>query len=201
MIEPRPRLIVLAGPNGAGKSSAAPAVLRDFAGMATYVNADVIALGLSAFRPDEAAVEAGRVMLRRVDALIERREDFAFESTLAGVTARRLIERAHRAGYESHLFYYWLPDVELAIARVRLRVLAGGHDVPENTIRRRFDRSLHNFSRMYRALVTAWRVYDGSGPEKHRLIAESTRGSLTIHDAALWIQIEHRAFDTNENPP
>jgi predicted ABC-type ATPase len=181
-----PRAIVIAGPNGAGKSSAAPAVLRDFARVTTYVNADVIAQGLSAFDPDAAAFEAGRVMLGRIETLIGRGEDFAFESTLSGVTARRLLTHALVAGYRVHLFYFWMPSVELSIERVRLRVAAGGHDVPEATIRRRFGKSAWNFWHVYRTLVTTWRLYDGSAPAATATIAYGVGDDVVAVDAARW---------------
>lgn len=181
-----PRAIVIAGPNGAGKSSAAPAVLRDFARVTTFVNADVIAQGLSGFDPDAAAFEAGRVMLARIGALVAHGEDFAFESTLSGVTARRLLAQALVAGYRVHLFYFWLPSVELSVERVRLRVAGGGHSVPEATIRRRFGKSLWNFWHVYRTLVTSWRVYDGGAPAATVLVAYGAGNDTVALDAARW---------------
>lgn len=184
-----PRAIVIAGPNGAGKSSVAPSVLRDFARVSTYVNADVIAQGLSAFRPEDAAVEAGRIMLRRLDVLLARREDFAFETTLSGRTARGLIDRARVAGYRTYLFYLWLPRVELSIERVRLRVASGGHDIPEATIRRRFGKSLHNFWYLYRDHVDEWRLYDASQLTMRPLVAEGRDGYVTAMLPDVWDRV------------
>jgi len=194
-----PRAIVIAGPNGAGKSSAAPAVLRDFALVTTYVNADVIAQGLSAFDPAAAAFEAGRIMLARIEGLVQRGEDLAFESTLAGVTARGFLRRARDAGYRVHLFYFWLPAVELSIERVRLRVAAGGHDVPEATIRRRFGKSLRNFWHLYRGLVDEWRLYDASDLAVRPLVAESVHDRITVRLPDVWTRIERTVTSVSDS--
>jgi len=137
-----PQAVVIAGPNGAGKTSAAPDLLQDAVGIDAFVNADVIAQGLAAFSPESAAFVAGRIMLRRIEELARAREDFAFESTLAGRSAHRLLTGLVGVGYDVHIFYLWLPSPDLAVARVRRRVETGGHDVPEPVIRRRFWKSL-----------------------------------------------------------
>lgn len=157
-----PQAVVIAGPNGAGKTSAAPDLLRDAVGIEAFVNADVIAQGLAGFSPQSAAFEAGRVMLRRLHELARERRDLAFESTLAGRSAHGLLTDLVGLGYEVHVFYLWLPSPDLAVARVRRRVQAGGHEVPESDIRRRFWRSLVNFDRLYRPVATTWRLYDNS---------------------------------------
>ena len=126
-----PQVVVIAGPNGAGKTSSAPDLLQEAVGIDAFVNADVIAQGLAAFSPESAAVVAGRIMLRRLRELAQAREDFAFESTLAGPSAHRLLTGLVGVGYDVHIFYLWLPSPDLAVARVRQRVEAGGHDVPE----------------------------------------------------------------------
>jgi predicted ABC-type ATPase len=136
-----PNVIVIAGPNGAGKSTLAPALLRDTFGILEYVNADTIAEGLSAFAPLDASFDAGRVMLGRLHDLAEVEKDFAFETTLASRTyARWLSELKETSGYRVSVIFLWLRDVELAIARVAARVELGGHSIPEETIRRRFER-------------------------------------------------------------
>lgn len=168
----KPQAVVIAGPNGAGKTSAAPDLLASAVGIGAFVNADVIAQGLSGFSPESAAFEAGRVMLQRLDELARDREDFAFESTLAGRAVRGRLLNLVGSGYEVHLFYLWLPTPELAVARVRRRVEAGGHDVPEPVIRRRFWKSLVNFDRLYRPVATSWRLYDGTALARLSLIAE-----------------------------
>lgn len=157
-----PGVVVLGGPNGAGKSTAAPRLLRGSLRVHEFVNADTLAQGLSAFRPEETAVEAGRIMLTRLDYLESQRKSFAFESTLASQTLVRRLARLREHGYGVHIVYLWLPTVELALARVAERVRAGGHDVPTDAVRRRFERGRRNFFALYRPLADSWRLYDGS---------------------------------------
>jgi len=183
----RPQAVVIAGPNGAGKTTAAPRLLHEGVGIDAFVNADVIAQGLSGFSPASAAVEAGRIMLHRLDELAEAGLDFAFESTLAGRSVRgRLLDLiAH--GYAVHAFYLWLPSPDMAVERVRHRVKLGGHDVPEVVVRRRFWRSLVNFDRMYRPTMTSWQLYDASQAPQRPLVAQgSGAGGLTIIGRQTW---------------
>lgn len=188
-----PQVVVIAGPNGAGKTSAAPDLLRDAVGIEAFVNADVIASGLAGFRPESTAFEAGRIMLGRLHALAKRRSDIAFESTLAGRAAYRLLTQLAKDGYQVHIFYLWLRSADLAVARVRGRVRLGGHDVPEADIRRRFPRSLTNFDRLYRPIVTTWRVYDGSAMIGRPLIAHGGRDQDTVVlDSAVWDTIRRQ---------
>jgi predicted ABC-type ATPase len=185
-----PQAVVIAGPNGAGKTSAAPDLLQDAVGIDTFVNADVIAQGLAAFSPESAAFVAGRIMLRRIKDLARAREDLAFESTLAGRSAHRLLTGLVGVGYDVHLLYLWLPSPDLAVARVRRRVETGGHDVPEPVIRRRFWKSLVNFDRLYRPVATTWRLYDNSSLGGRPLIAHGTgaREPVVLNEAT-WLEI------------
>jgi len=151
------------------------------------VNADTIAQGLAGFRADEAAIMAGRVMLDRLDELASKRVDFAFETTLSGRTVRRLLSQFVRTGYAVRLLYLWLPTPDLAVARVRLRVRHGGHDVPEDVIRRRFERSLHNFWFLYRPLATTWQVFDASSADVRTIVARGAGSDTpTVIDADRW---------------
>lgn len=165
-----PQAVVIAG----GKTSSAPDLLQEAVGIDAFVNADVIAQGLAAFSPESAAFVAGRIMLRRIDELARASEDFAFESTLAGRLAHRLLTGLVGVGCDVHIFYLRLPSADLAVARVRRRVEAGGHDVPEPVIRRRFWKSLVNFDRLYRPVTTTWRLYDGSALGGRPLVAHGT---------------------------
>ena len=188
-----PQAVVIAGPNGAGKTSSAPRLLRDATGIDAFVNVDVVAQGLAAFRPQSAAFEAGRVALRRLHELARMRRDLAFESTLAGRSAYRLLQRLIEAGYDVHVFYLWLPSPELAVARVRQRVEAGGHDVPELVIRRRFWRSLINFDRLYRPMATTWRLYDGSILGVRALVAHGEKlGGQVVLDQETWAVVQRQ---------
>lgn len=188
-----PQAVVIAGPNGAGKTSSAPDLLQEAVGIDAFVNADVIAQGLAAFSPESAAFVAGRIMLRRLRELVRAREDFAFESTLAGRSAHRLLTGLVGVGYDVHIFYLWLPSPDLAVARVRRRVEAGGHDVPEPVIRRRFWKSLVNFDRLYRPTATTWRLYDGGVLGGRPLIAHGTGASEpVVLNEATWLEIRKR---------
>lgn len=194
-----PQCVVIAGPNGAGKSSAAPELLKDTAGVATFVNADVIAQGLAAFRPEDVAFEAGRIMLARIGELIEAGENFAFETTLSGRSVARLLTRAMGSGYRVHVCYIWLPSADMAVARVAQRVAAGGHHVREDVVRRRFRRSLANAGKLSMMGAATWRIYDGSGVGPPQLVASASDGGLTIvHDPARWVEIVRGAKEAHD---
>jgi predicted ABC-type ATPase len=159
----RPRIFIIAGPNGAGKTTFAREFLPNEASCPAFVNADLIAAGLSPFKPEAAAVAAGRIMLAQIAAHVRRGESFAFETTLSGRAHARHIPHWRHAGYDVNLWFLRLPNPEAAIARVRQRVLEGGHDVAESVIRRRFDAGLRNFERVYKPVVDRWILYDNSG--------------------------------------
>lgn len=163
------RILVIAGPNGAGKTTFARAFLPEEAHCPRFVNADLIAAGLSPFAPEAAAVRAGRLMLEEIDACIARGESFAFETTLAGRGYLRRIAEWRAAGWHVTLFFLALPTAEAAITRVAKRVLQGGHHVPEDVIRRRFAAGRANFDRLYRFAVDDWMLYDNAGAEPQLL--------------------------------
>ena len=166
-----PSVVVLGGPNGAGKSTAAPRLLRGSLKVDEFVNADTLAQGLSAFRPEDVALQAGRITLERLDALGEQRRHFAFESSLASQSVALRLTGLKADGYTVQVLYLWLPGVDLAIARVAERVRAGGHDVPVEAVRRRYVRGRHNFFTLYRGLADRWRLYDASSVEGPQLVA------------------------------
>lgn len=192
-----PHAVILAGPNGAGKSTLAPRLLADLLSVRTFVNADVIAQGLAGFDPASAAIEAGRVMLRRLDELRRQGADFAFETTLSGLAHQRTIRDLHASGYTTHRIYLWLPSAETAVERVRIRVRLGGHDVPEADVRRRYFRSVRNFERVYRPMVTGWRVYSAVADRIETapmLIARGTRDVVEdLRVARAWEQLLRQA--------
>lgn len=163
MNEAKPQVVIIAGPNGAGKSTLAPFVIRDAFGLVEYVNADPIALGLSAFDSASMSLQAGRLMRDRLHGLAEHRSNLAFETTLASRSYASWIRRLRRADYQFHLVFFWLSSVELAIKRVEGRVRGGGHSVPEEVIRRRYHRGLINFFNLYQPLADTWAAYDNSG--------------------------------------
>jgi predicted ABC-type ATPase len=158
-----PRCIVIAGPNGAGKTTFAREFLPKDAGVIHFVNADLIASGLSPLRPELAALAGGRLFLAELDRLARLRDDFAFETTLSGLIYLRRLKRWKAAGYRIEITYLRLPSPLLALRRIASRVRQGGHNVPRADVLRRFTRGWMNFEKVYRPLADAWAVYDNSG--------------------------------------
>jgi predicted ABC-type ATPase len=187
-----PNVVILAGPNGAGKTSAAPTLLRDELRVAEFVNADVIARGLSGFSAGAVAVEAGRIMLRRLDELAASRQDFAFETTLSGNAFLAAMERWRLAGYTIRVVYLWLKSPETAIDRVHARARQGGHTVPDEVIRRRYDRGLRNFAHRYRAAADRWHVYENTDPLDRRAVARGSTGVVDVVDDRLWERFQEQ---------
>ena len=182
-----PAVVVLGGPNGAGKSTAAPRLLRGSLRVDEFVNADTLAQGLSAFRPEDVALEAGRITLKRLDDLESQRRSFAFESTLSSHALAKRLARLQQHGYRVHIVYLWLPTADLAVERVAERVRVGGHDVPAEVVRRRFARGRRNFCVLYRPLADAWRLYDASAIAGPRLVSTGGRGAPTrVRDQGTW---------------
>jgi len=166
-----PRCIIIAGPNGAGKTTFAREFLPREAGVIHFVNADLIASGLSPLRPELAAIAGGRLFLAELDRLARARADFAFETTLSGLIYLQRLKRWKAAGYRIEIIYLRLPSTYLALRRIAARVRQGGHNVPRADVLRRFERSWENFKRHYRPLAYAWAIYDNSG-ETPRLIEQ-----------------------------
>jgi predicted ABC-type ATPase len=196
----QPTVAILAGINGAGKTTASLRILRDALQIPAFVNADAIARGLNAFDVESEAAKAARIMLDHLHELADKRRSFAFETTLSARTYAPWLADLRQSGYAVHLFYYWLRSPDLAIIRVADRVRAGGHHVPDDTIRRRYSRSVRNFLELYRPVVTTWHVYDNSnGPS--RLIAFNNSYFDTILDPDLWDTFNRSATDGGTNGP
>jgi predicted ABC-type ATPase len=157
------KIIIIAGPNGAGKTTFARSFLPKEAQCPRFINADLIAAGLSPFAPEAAAIRAGRLMLEEIAASVKQGESFAFETTLSGLSYLRHIRQWLGEGYHVSLFFLSLPNAETAIARVAERVRQGGHDVPELVIRRRFAAGLKNLEQLYKSVVNTWAVFDNAG--------------------------------------
>lgn len=157
---PAPRAIIIAGPNGAGKTTFAREFLPAEGQCPTFINADLIAAGLSPFQPERMAIEASRLMLEHVRRAVDKRQSFAVETTLAGRAYLRMIRQWQKVGYHVELFFLQLPSADLAVERVKLRVAQGGHNIPEIDIRRRFQRGIQNFQGCYKPIVNTWQQYD-----------------------------------------
>ena len=182
---------IIAGPNGAGKTTFAREFLPNYADCKNFVNADLIAQGMAPFSPETAALRAGRTMLREIRSFAERRVSFAFETTLSGRSYLALLRKLKAQGYNIHFFFLWLKSVDLALSRVKERVSRGGHDVPEPVIRRRFDRSMHNFLVHYRPLAKVWTLFDNSS-EIPNVIAFQRDETIRIIDRSTYTELVKR---------
>ena len=176
-----PKVYIIAGPNGAGKTTFATNFLPRYAECMEFVNADLIASALSPFVPDRAAFRAGRLMLEQIHLLADRGFDFGFETTLAGKGYVRLLNDLKDRGYRIHLFYLWIHSIDIALERIAGRVKMGGHNVPENVVRRRYYRGSSNFAKLYRSLTDFWAIYDNS-TNVPTLIAYNEYDKLEIID-------------------
>jgi len=165
----KPRCIIIGGPNGAGKTTFARDYLPTIAGLIHFINADLIAGGISPLRPELAAVTAGRLVLRELDRLVETKAEFAFESTLSGLRYAKRIEDWKRRGYLIEIVYIRLASPQLALSRIAARVRQGGHDVPRSDVIRRFKRGWVNFLDVYRPLANHWAIYENSGSKPQLL--------------------------------
>ena len=186
-----PHVIVVSGPNGAGKSTSAPHLLRDTLAITEFVNADAIAGGLSAFRPQSVAVAAGRIMLVRMRQLATQRESFAFETTLASRSFAPWLDQLRRGGYHVHLLFLWLRSADLAVSRVAERVRLGGHHVPEAVIRRRYAAGLRNLFHLYMPLADSWQMFDTSEDGEPKPLAVGEHGMVQVlADEAGWLRLK-----------
>jgi predicted ABC-type ATPase len=184
-----PNIFVIAGPNGAGKSTSARTLLPAFLDCVEFVNADDIARGLSAFRPESVAFPAGRMMLKRLDELARQRVDFSFETTLSSRSFAPWLRQRQEEGFDVHILYLWLPSPDLAVARVAARVRAGGHGLGETEIRRRYWRGRDNFLKLFMPLANTWEVYDNSESEPHLVAFGGQTETTTIIVSETWRQL------------
>ena len=183
-------LYIIGGPNGAGKTTASYSVLPKILECREFVNADEIARGLSPFNPESVAIEAGRLMLSRIAELLRRNESFSIETTLATRSYFRLIEQAHRQGYDVTLLYFWLRTPEQAIARVAERVSKGGHNIPSDIIRRRYQEGIDNLFHIYMPIVDTWVLVNNSMTPRS-IVATGGRNQQTeINDEVEFKNIE-----------
>lgn len=188
-----PNLYIIAGCNGAGKTTASYTVLPEMLNCNEFVNADEIAKGISPFQPDKAAIDAGKIMLTRIKDLIKLQVDFSFETTLSARHFINLIKESQKNEYFVTLVFFWLNSVDLAIQRVKNRVSEGGHDIPEDIIKRRYKAGIANLINKYIPICDYWILINNS-EVPFRMIAEGIKFSeLEIKDQKIWNQIKSQA--------
>lgn len=175
-----PNLYIIAGCNGAGKTTASFTVLPEMLNCDIFINADEIARGLSPLKPELSSIEAGRLMLKKINDYIPLQKDFAFETTLSSRTFRNTILKSKKSGYETTLLFFWLNSVELAYERVENRVFEGGHHVPKHVIARRYYAGIKNLFDIYIPVSDYWMIFDNSQKMSSELIAEGTTTKSTI---------------------
>lgn len=183
------QLFMIGGPNGAGKTTSALSLLPQILDCDEYVNADSIAAALSPFHPEATAIQAGRLMLDRIHSLAEQKRNFAFETTMASRSFEPFLKHCKEQGYKINLLYLWLESPELAVKRVAFRVKNGGHDVPEETIRRRYHRGLNNFLNLYVPLADDWFLCNNS-LEIGTYIALYKNGIINVQRTDDWLKIQ-----------
>lgn len=182
------RLFIISGCNGAGKTTASYTILPEILDCEEFVNADEIAKGLSPFNPESAAIQAGRLMLERINRLILNGQDFAFETTLATKSYRNFVKKAKENGYQVTLLFFWLRTSDLAVRRVETRVKEGGHNIPEEVIRRRYENGLKNFFGIFESIVDEWMFIDNSG-EPYEILARKNSEGKIVKNIDKWNEL------------
>lgn len=191
-----PNLFIIAGPNGAGKSTSAPEILSGSRQVDEFVNADVIAK-----EEGVSEIEAGRRTLARLEALAEARRDMAFETTLASRMLLPRLQTMQRAGYLFHLMFFWLPSADMAVERVAKRFAAGGHSIPEDVIRRRYERGLDNFFNAYSPAADTWVMIDNTRRPGRPLAWRRVGEGVHVLDNALWANLAGRYMKPRVEQP
>ena len=183
-------LYIISGCNGAGKTTASYTVLPEILDCREFVNADEIARGLSPFNPEGMAIEAGRLMLRRIEELLSRDESFSIETTLATKSYLNLVRGAQAKDYRVNILFFWLRTPELAIQRVAERVQHGGHNIPEDIIRRRYVAGINNLFRLFIPEVDYWDIYDNSETPRVQIACGGKNAETIIYEETLLNQIK-----------
>ena len=181
-----PSLYIIGGANGSGKTTVSLSLLPNFLEVFEYVNADAIAAGLSPFNPESMAIQAGRLMLERLRNLADVGADFAFETTLAARTFVHFLQECKTKGYIINLIYFWLQSPDLAVARVARRVASGGHSIPEDVIRRRYERGRRNLINLYLPLCDGWMIFDNSVSQIGLIAERIANQQPIIYDLQTW---------------
>jgi predicted ABC-type ATPase len=185
------RILMIAGPNGAGKTTAASNLVPDLTVLYEYINADEIARGLAPLNPESVALEASKLMVKRLQGLLKANKSFAFETTASGTNYLKYLKEAKDKGYEISLMFLWLPSPEQAMKRVIQRVMQGGHSIPEETIKRRYYAGIKNLLKYYLPIADIALILDNSMEKGARVIAsKNTEYSLKVEDMAVWQKLE-----------
>jgi len=179
---------IIAGPNGSGKTTFAKTFLPEYTKCERFINADLIARGLSPFSPQQVALKSGKLVLGQIKELSRNGSDFAFETTMSGATYLKYFKMMKEKGYKVHIFFLWIPNSQLAIARVKDRVSQGGHNVPIKDIKRRFARSMERFFKEYRLLADKWILFNNSGA-KPEIIAKKQNAHIDVNYHDLCIKV------------
>lgn len=184
-------MYIIAGPNGAGKTTLSYTILPEIFDCYEFVNADEIARGISPLNPEKASIRAGRLMLERIKELVEKGESFALETTLSTKSYRSFIMQAMKLGYDTTLLFLTLDSIELAKQRVQTRVQEGGHNIPKETIERRYSNGLLNFFKIYKSIVSRWILVDNS-TENFEFIAEGSGSQVVIRSENMWLNLKEK---------
>jgi len=189
-----PTLYIIAGCNGAGKTTASYTILPEMLKCKEFVNADIIAKGISPFQSDKVAFEAGRVMLQRIQQLIDAKETFAFETTLSTKSYKNIVKDCKAKGYKVVLLFFWLNSPNLAIERIKIRVSQGGHNIPNDIVKRRYKRGLENFFKIFMRLCDSWEFTDNTNYIPNTIASGNKSVENSIYNAEIWHQIKEYAF-------
>lgn len=188
------RIYIIAGPNGAGKTVASHASLSKVFDCNEFVNADEIARALSPFNPESMAIKSGRLMLGRIRELLDANKSFAFETTLSTKSYVSLIKESHKKGYSVTLYFLYLNSVEIAMNRVHTRVQEGGHNIPPDVIKRRYNAGLKNFFNLYKDIVDSWVLLDNSEPKSKLIASKSKQFDTFITNNYLWYHLKNMYY-------
>ena len=189
-----PEIYVFGGGNGSGKTTLATTILSSLDNQLEFVNADIIAAELNRNDVDAVAIQASRLMLERLSTLSRQGTDFAFETTLAARTYARFLRKCQARGYRINLVYVWLESADLAVSRVARRVASGGHNIPEDIIRRRYERGRKNFVELYSPIADYWIVYDNTGATRNVIAEKTPSQQITVYQPLIWQQITQESL-------
>ena len=183
-------LYIIAGCNGAGKTTASMLLLPEILDCQEFVNADEIAKGISPFHPEEVAIQAGKLMLERINVLVEGEKSFAIETTLSTKSYRLLVDKAHQKGFKVQLVFFWLPNPIQAVERVAVRVREGGHDIPQDVILRRYSSGIYNLFNIYMNIVDSWIVVENYNTPRTIIADGGINSTLNVYSEELFLKLK-----------